>query len=98
MPEVITKYPEQALKILKEAHIACGVGKPQQILVHCPKDRFCSLPTGEICVYGIGEIQSTTQFQPLEFALFTFSLPFFAIMTLAFAFGIVSGLFWKKKR
>ena len=53
MPEILTKYPDVALSILKDAKIACGVGKPQQVLKDCPKDQFCSLPTGELCIYGV---------------------------------------------
>ncbi|MBI2211513.1 MAG: hypothetical protein HYU47_13140 [Deltaproteobacteria bacterium] len=61
MPEQITKYPEVTLKVLKGAGAVCGEGAPQKILTQCPADRFCSLPTGEICVYGINEIPQMTQ-------------------------------------
>lgn len=61
MPEQITKYPEVTLQVLKGAGAVCGEGAPQKILTQCPADRFCSLPTGEICVYGISEIPQMTQ-------------------------------------
>ena len=61
MPEQITKCPEVTLKVLKGAGAVCGEGAPQKILTQCPADRFCSLPTGEICVYGISEIPQMTQ-------------------------------------
>lgn len=49
MPEQITKYPDVTLKVLKGAGAVCGEGAPQKILTQCPAERFCSLPTGEIC-------------------------------------------------
>ena len=61
MPEQITKYPDVTLKVLKGAGAVCGEGAPQKILTQCPAERFCSLPTGEICVYGINEIPQMTQ-------------------------------------
>jgi len=61
MPEQITKYPDVTLKVLKGASAVCGEGAPQKILTQCPAERFCSLPTGEICVYGINEIPRMTQ-------------------------------------
>jgi hypothetical protein len=65
MPEQITEYPEVTLSVLKGAGAGCGEGVPRKILTQCPGERFCSLPTGEICVYGIDEIprmnQITTQ-------------------------------------
>jgi hypothetical protein len=68
MPEQITKYPEVTLQVLKGAGAVCGEGAPQQILTQCPADRFCSLPTGEICVYGIGDVSKMTQITPQELA------------------------------
>lgn len=96
MPEILTKYPELALKILKDGKVACGEGKPQRVLTTCPKEQFCSLPTGEICVYGVHDINATTQFHPLDFALIGFSLPFLALITLVFTSGMIAGMFWKK--
>jgi hypothetical protein len=61
MPEQISKYPEVTLKVLKGAGARCGEGADQQILKKCPHERFCSLPTGEICIYGIDEIPQMTQ-------------------------------------
>ncbi|MDR5733745.1 hypothetical protein QCE47_15535 [Caballeronia sp. LZ025] len=68
MPEQITKYPDVTLRVLKGAGAACGDGAPQKILKQCPADRFCSLPTGEICVYGVAEIPTMTQIDTREFA------------------------------
>jgi hypothetical protein len=68
MPEQISKYPDVTLKVLEGAGAACGRGAPQKILTRCPADRFCALPTGEICVYGIKEIPQMTQIAPRELA------------------------------
>ena len=68
MPEQISKYPEVTLKVLKGSGAVCGEGAPQKILTQCPRDKFCSLPTGEICVYGIKDIPKMTQITPQELA------------------------------
>jgi hypothetical protein len=69
MPEQISKYPDVTLKVLKGAGAVCGEGAPQKILTQCPRERFCSLPTGEICVFGIADIPKMTQITPQELAL-----------------------------
>ncbi len=68
MPEQISKYPEVTLQVLRESGAVCGQGAPQNILKQCPRDRFCSLRTGEICVYGINEIPKMTQLTTQELA------------------------------
>jgi hypothetical protein len=68
MPEQITKYPDVTLKVLKGAGAVCGEGAPQNILKQCPAARFCALPGGEICVYGIDEIPLMTQIDVHEIA------------------------------
>jgi hypothetical protein len=68
MPEQISKYPDVTLQVLKESGAVCGQGAPQNILKQCPRDRFCSLRTGEICVYGINEIPKMTQITSQELA------------------------------
>jgi hypothetical protein len=68
MPEQISKYPDVTLQVLKESGAVCGQGAPQTILKQCPRDRFCSLRTGEICVYGINEIPKMTQITSQELA------------------------------
>jgi hypothetical protein len=64
MPEQISKYPDVTLKVLREGGAVCGQGAQQKILKQCPRDRFCSLRTGEICVYGINEIPKMTRLPP----------------------------------
>lgn len=61
MPEVISKYPEVTIKVIKEAGLRCGKGAPQRILTKCPPERVCLAPCGEICVYGLDEISQMTQ-------------------------------------
>jgi hypothetical protein len=68
MPEQISKYPDVTLQVLRESGAVCGQGAPQNILKQCPRDRFCSLRTGEICVYGINDIPKMTQVTPQELA------------------------------
>jgi hypothetical protein len=68
MPEQISKYPDVTLEVLKGQGAVCGKGAPQKILTKCPAERFCSLKTGEICVYGINEIPKMTQIKAQELA------------------------------
>jgi hypothetical protein len=68
MPEQISKYPDVTLKVLKGAGAICGEGTEQRILKQCPVEQFCSLPTGEICVYGIDQIPQMTQITLQEMA------------------------------
>jgi hypothetical protein len=68
MPEQISKYPDVTLQVLKGAGARCGERIPPKILVKCPAERFCALPTGEICVYGITEIPQMTQITTKELA------------------------------
>lgn len=68
MPEQITKHPDVTLEVLRSAGAKCGEGAPQQILKKCPADRFCALPGGEVCVYGIDQIPKMTQISTKELA------------------------------
>jgi hypothetical protein len=68
MPEQITKFPDVTLRVLKSAGAVCGEGATQKILTKCPAERFCALPSGEICVYGIDEIPQMTQIDVHEIA------------------------------
>lgn len=72
MPEQLTKHPEVTLQVLRSAGARCGEGLPQQILRQCPAERFCQLPGGEICVYGLPDAARMTQVSAAEWrALFT---------------------------
>ena len=111
MPEQISKYPDVTLEVLKGAGAKCGEGAPQKILTQCPAERFCSLSTGEICVYGINEIPQMTQIKPQELAqvvgpttqqgaVISPIIPVVETMALGIVFvaGLVLGRFWQKSR
>lgn len=66
MPEIITKYPDVTRQVLESAGAKCGAGEPQRILTQCPRERFCALPGGEICIYGLGDISAMTQVRKAE--------------------------------
>jgi hypothetical protein len=61
MPEQLTKHPEVTLQVLRSAGARCGEGAPQEILTRCPAERFCKLPGGEVCVYGLPQASQMTQ-------------------------------------
>lgn len=111
MPEQISKYPEVTLEVLKGAGARCGEGVEQRILTRCPSDRFCSLPTGEICVYGIQDIPQMTQITGQELArvvcppgqqsaasspaLSAFDV---SVLGATFAVGLLVGNFWQRSK
>ena len=103
MPEVVTKYPTILLQELKDAHGKCGEGQPQQILKSCPQDRFCALPTGEICVYDLKEISTMTQISPAEWSEVVkgvpgmFSVSNLLILIFVFGLGLMIGMKLRKK-
>jgi hypothetical protein len=61
MPEQLTKHPDVTLQVLRSAGAQCGAGAPQEILSTCSAARFCKLPGGELCVYGLNEAAHMTQ-------------------------------------
>jgi hypothetical protein len=68
MPEVLTKHPDVVLAVLESGGAECGDGLPQEILKQCPKEAFCKLPGGEMCVYGLGEVGAMTQIREEDLA------------------------------
>ncbi|WP_280153129.1 hypothetical protein [Piscinibacter sp. XHJ-5] len=66
MPEQLTKHPDVTLQVLRSAGAQCGTKAPQEILKACPAERFCKLPGGEICVYGIADAPKMTQFSAAD--------------------------------
>ena len=111
MPEQISKYPDVTLRLLKGAGATCGEGAEQKILKQCPTERFCALPTGEICVYGINDIPRMTQITLPELArvvcpsvqqgsVMPSALSGADVMLwgLLFVMGLVIGKFWRKTR
>ena len=66
MPEQLTKHPDVTLQVLKSTGAKCGEGAPQEILTSCPSNRFCKLPGGEVCVYGLPDASKMTQISVAE--------------------------------
>lgn len=81
MPEIISKYPDIVLQVLSKAGVDCGTGAAQRILTNCPAEKFCSLPSGEICVYGLNEIPQMTQISNAEIAQLVSAAPKATIFT-----------------
>jgi hypothetical protein len=111
MPEQISKYPDVTLQVLRESGAFCGQGAQQKILKQCPRDRFCSLRTGEICVFGINDIPKITQITSQELAqvvcpqaqktaVFSAGISGLesALIFAVFLSGLAVGKFWQKPR
>lgn len=75
MPEQLTKHPEVTLQVLRSAGARCGEGAKQDILTQCPAPRFCKLPGGELCVYGLSDASKMTQITAAEWKALVQSLP-----------------------
>ncbi len=104
MPEILTKYPDVVIQVLRESGAKCGVGSPQQILTSCPSERFCSMPTGEVCIYGLNEIPGMTQITPAEIVRaasgtsILFSPEVIISVILTFAAGALFGDFLSRRK
>lgn len=68
MPEQLTKHPDVTLQVLRSAGAQCGEGAPQGILKQCPGERFCKLPGGEVCIYGLADAPKMTQISAADWA------------------------------
>lgn len=66
MPEQLTRHPETTLRVLQSAGAQCGEGAPQNILKQCPPERFCRLPRGEMCIFGLEDAPQMTQISTAE--------------------------------
>lgn len=103
MPEILTKYPESALAVLKSAGAKCGIGIKQQILTNCPPEQFCHLPQGEVCVYGIKDITKMTQLNSSDLADFISNVPSIysnfniILLMISCLFGLFIGMLLKRK-
>jgi hypothetical protein len=53
----------------------CAEGAKQEILTQCPAERFCKLPGGEICVFGLSDASTMTQITAAEWKALVQSLP-----------------------
>lgn len=93
MPEIVTKYPDVVMTILKDARVKCGQGEPQKILIHCPKENFCSFPTGELCVYSTKEIHQMSQITAWDMIRVTdVILPLFGFTVMVLLLGVLIGI------
>lgn len=104
MPEIITQYPDALRYVLKSAGAQCGTGAEQKILTSCPKEKFCTLPRGEICIYTIKDLPHTTQFDVIDFAEVTRNVPSMLgganliLITIIFWLGFYLGMKLMSKR
>ena len=105
MPEQLTKHPEVTLQVLRSAGARCGEGLPPQILKQCPPERFCSLPGGELCVYGLPEAGRMTQISQAEWRTLVPAGPVPSPMTggaVGLLVGVVLALLllrpWRRRR
>ncbi len=71
MPEQLTKHPDVTLQVLRSAGARCGTGETPQILKSCPAERFCQLPGGEICVFGLPDAARMTQITKADWQALT---------------------------
>jgi hypothetical protein len=101
MPEILTKHPEIVIEILNKSKVAvCGKGKPQKILKQCPRESFCSLPGGELCVYGLSQFSEMTQFSRADVCTEAQSRSTASVSSSAFSgllLCVIVGLFLKKQ-
>lgn len=108
MPEQISKYPEVTIQVLKGVGARCGEGAEQKILMQCPRERFCALPSGEVCIYGIEEIPRMTQITRKDLAdivcppelqssmgSVSLSSPEIVLLGVIFAMGAAAGRCWR---
>lgn len=112
MPEQLTKHPDITLGLLKDLGAQCGTGAPQNILKACPPERFCALPSGELCIYGLEGMLQMTQITKEEMAAIVcpecqqsgpvnsamISGPGSILMGAVFIVGIMFGKLWKTSR
>lgn len=104
MPEILTKYPDLAIMEIKSAGGKCGENLKKQILTSCPTDRFCVLPKGEICVYGIKEITQMTQFNATDLNPYLCKDPGIysdtntILLVISCLFGLFFGLMLNRKK
>lgn len=98
MPEIVSTHPEVVKQVLKSANVQCGTDKKAKILTSCPKDNLCILPKGELCIYGVKEVNQMTQISPLDlFQVQGVIIPMVALFLLIFLLGTLFGIKLIKK-
>lgn len=75
MPEQLTKHPDVTLQVLRSSGAQCGQGAPQDILTRCPAERFCKLPGGEICIFGLSDAPRMTQITAADWRTLVQAVP-----------------------
>ena len=106
MPEQLTKHPEVTLQVLASTGAPCGVGAKQEILTACPPERFCKLPGGEMCVFGLPDAKRMTQIDATEWRSLAgpptatgYGVELLAVATaLALVLGLALGLALSRRR
>ena len=106
MPEQLSKYPEVTIKVLQGAGGRCGPGIEKKILTQCPAERFCSFQSGEICAYGIDQIQQMSQISVQELAKVVcspcstaeFAWPEAGALSATFLLGLAIGACYRRLR
>ena len=101
MPEQLTKHPDVTMQVLRASGGRCGEGAKPEILVSCPAARFCKMPGGELCVYGLEDAGRMTQITKTDWraiqvqqkenvpALYTVPL---GTLLIAIVFALVAGI------
>jgi hypothetical protein len=104
MPEIISKYPDVVINVLKSSGTKCGAGQKQKILTQCPPAQFCSFNEGEICVYGLNQISAMTQINSAEMNEVIKGVPSMyspsnlIVLILLFAVGLLLGMRLGRKK
>ena len=92
MPDIITKHPDVVINILKNANIVCGENIKPSMLTSCPKDSFCTLPKGELCIYDVKDALHTSQITQLDLlSIPGLWLPLGLLLFMAFLAGLYAG-------
>lgn len=81
MPEQLTKHPEVTLQVLRSSGAQCAEGAAQSILTQCPAERFCKLPGGEVCIFGLPDASRMTQITAAEWKALVPSAPAHSVAT-----------------
>jgi hypothetical protein len=68
MPELLTNHPDVTIGVLESQGAQCGPQQAPEILTQCPPEQFCALEGGELCVYGLEQVNEMTQISGQELA------------------------------
>ncbi len=100
MPEIVTKHPEEVVKVLKGANMSCGEDIAAKEVPGCPSEQLCSIQggSGEICVYSPTDVSSMTQMSSLDFIKNSpdLILPTVSLAAVLFLTGVLTGIALKR--